>query len=72
MKILIFLNSLKDHLQDVDKLLSELDGSNIKVSLIKRSLCKEEVLLLVHIGSKTGISLNLKKFEANFEYWTAS
>ena len=62
--ITIFSNSLTEHLQDVDKLLAKLDVANLKVNLNKCSFCKEEVLVLGHIVSKEGISLNPKKVEA--------
>ena len=65
--ITIFSNSLTEHLQDVDKLLAKLDGSDLKVNLNKCSFCKEEVLVLGHIVSKEGISPNPKKVEAILE-----
>ena len=58
--ITIFLNSLTEHLQNVDKLLAKLDGANLKVNLNKCSFCKEEVQVLGHVF-KEGISPNPKK-----------
>ena len=62
--ITIFSNFLTENLQDVDKLLAKLDDANLKVNLNKCSCCKEEFLVLRHIVSKEGISLNPKKVEA--------
>lgn len=65
--ITIFLISLTEHLQDVDKLLAKLDGANLKVNLNKCSFCEEEVLVLGHIVLKESISPNPKKVEAILE-----
>ena len=61
--ILIYSNTLKEHIQQVRKALQRLQEFNLQVKLEKCKFHKKEVEFLGHIVSREGIQINPKKVE---------
>ena len=61
--ILIFSNTLEEHLERLDKVLTRLEENGLKVKRKKCHLLQREVVYLGHIVSKNGISVDPGKVE---------
>lgn len=62
--IIIFSTSLKEHLENLSKILTTLEKYNMKIQLDKSEFLKKEVAFLGHIVTPEGVKPNMDKIEA--------
>lgn len=62
--ILLASKTMEEHLDNLDKLLSNLRETGFKVNLEKSQFCQREILFLGHVIDGQGIRPNPKKIEA--------
>ena len=66
--IIIYSQTLKEHIEHVRLVIARLIQYNLKVKLVKCKICQEKVEYLSHIISNGTIQPNPKKIEALYKY----
>lgn len=65
--IVIFPKSEEEHINDVTEVMKKISRADIQIKLKKCAFCQHKVLLLGHIVSKNGISVDADKIKSIIE-----